>query len=470
MSIAAPEGKGIGSSLISLSLCAIFATGILLFYVFKPGAARAKKPIGVVISGIVRGDPYDRIAAINSLGNQSMTPVEFAELFPHFLNNMTDESEPVRIGTASAVGRLLWDARKVNQPDATFLRYCFRTHTALVGLLDETSPMLRSTAARSLGSVAIAGTLDAPPARLVACLDDPAEVVRIAASVGLMEYDQGPELVVPVVLRRLPSEGLEVRKAFNDLFWGVRLKPSVLLHLVEGLSSDDRDVCLASTVAINQMGREAGPALPAILTLIRKELKNPPQSDPRFERRVIEMALGAVGEIAPDTPPPPGTVELLSEVLKQALETQRILASERTDSPAASFLAEVLKQHNEVIQWKLAWSLGILGRNAAAAVPMLISTFEAASENRSIIAESLAAITRGTQDEDRVIKTLAKAWTTATPTQRTRFARALRSLGPKSERFVPDLKRVPIDTTPTEIRRFRFPRSRRGEILRESPK
>jgi hypothetical protein len=124
------------------------------------------------------------------------------------------------------------------------------------------------------------------------------------------------------------------------------------------------------------------------------------------------------------------------------------------------------------MQAEAAWSLGILGRFAVSAVPLLLSTFEAApvvsdEDLRGLIAESLAVISRGTPDEDRVIASLAKAWKTAPKEQKAVIARALRSLGPKSEQLVPELRQLPPDETRSRIRPVRYPRSRRGQPVRE---
>jgi len=333
--------------------------------------------------------------------------------------------------------------------------------TAVRSVVDRTSA-LQARAATSLGFVAEIGKLDAPPPQLVACLDDEAEEVRSTAAKSLIWYRQGPELLVPVALRRLPSESPGVRDAFTDVFWFVRLEPSVLALLIEGLSSKYTEVCLSCTAAINHMGRDARPALPAILTLIRKELEapHPPGTYPR--PRIIAMASGAVGELLPDTAPQPGTVELLCEVLKRPSETGQASAPNHPALPFAS----------EEAMAEAAWSLGILGRFAASAVPVLLSTFETAPETsdhnlRELIAESLAEITRGTADEDRVIAILAKAWKTAPKQQKAVLARALRSLGPKSEQLVPELRKLPLDETGSRIRRVRYPRSRRGQPVRE---
>jgi hypothetical protein len=76
--------------------------------------------------------------------------------------------------------------------------------------------------------------------------------------------------------------------------------------------------------------------------------------------------------------------------------------------------------------------------------------------------ESLAEISRGTPDEDRVLACLARAWETSPQEQKPAIARALRRLSPKSEQLVAGLRQWPADGTGSQIRRYRFPRSRRG--------
>ena len=84
-----------------------------------------------------------------------------------------------------------------------------------------------------------------------------------------------------------------------------------------------------------------------------------------------------------------------------------------------------------------------------------------------LTAESLAEISRGTPDEDRVLACLAKAWETSPQEQKAAIARALRRLSPKSEQLVAGLRQWPADGTGSQIRRVRYPRSRRGFPVRE---
>jgi hypothetical protein len=229
--------------------------------------------------------------------------------------------------------------------------------------------------------------------------------------------------------------------------------------LIGGLSSENAQVRLVCAAAINHMGREGRPALPAILASLRKELETPHTPDSLADHdRIMDMAAGAIGEVTSDGECPPGSVEVLCEILQRWGGS----AAARPDSPGQSLKA---LQREEELPAKAVWCLGILGRSAAPAVPLLLSTFESArkvSNLRGTTAEALAEITRGTPDEDRVLACLARAWETSHKEQKTAIARALRRLSPKSEQLVTGLQQWPDDGTGSQIRRYRFPRSRRG--------
>jgi hypothetical protein len=146
---------------------------------------------------------------------------------------------------------------------------------------------VRATAAKSLGSIAASGRLEAPPLHLVACLDDENEKVRSRTTEALVAYGKGPELIVPVALRRLPTESPAAFTAFWDVFWHHRLEPSVLPLLIEGMKSENTEVRPCCARAINHMGQEARPALPAILSLLRKEIVTPRPNESRDEQDSI---------------------------------------------------------------------------------------------------------------------------------------------------------------------------------------
>ena len=202
--------------------------------------------------------------------------------------------------------------------------------------------------------------------------------------------------------------------------------------------------------------------------LLRKELETPhPAADSGLD--IIGMAAGAIGELTADTECPPGSVELLCEVLKRASEPQQGSAADRRVSQGPA--AKALEPQKESEMAEAVWSLGILGRSAVFAVPLLVSIFDATPEGsddlRGLIAESLAEIARGTPDEDRVRDGLATALKTAPKDQKTVIRGALWRLGPKSEQLVPELRQIPPDGSRSRIRRVRYPRSRRGMPVRE---
>jgi hypothetical protein len=409
---------------------------------------RARKPIKDVVQEIDQGGESEKAQAI-ALLRFGFTATELAQVFPHLMWALKDQSEMVRNAAATIVGDLAQH----------FSGEAVIAEKALTALLDDRSAALRATAANSLGSIAASGQLEAPPPRLVACLDDEAEHVRISAAEALAQYRKGPELIIPVALRRLPTESPSARRAFTDLFWYVRLEPSVLPILIGELLGENAEVRLCCTAAINHMGPEARPALPAILSLLRKELETPyPSDSPDDHDRIIGMAAGAIGEITPDGECLPGCVEILCECLQRPGGARRGSAPARPDSPSSS--QRTLNPQEECLA-EAVWSLGILGRPAASAVPLLLATFESAREAsnlRGLTAESLAEISRGTPDEDRVIATLAKAWRTSPQGQKTAITRALRRFGPKSEQLVEGIGQWPVDDTGSQIRRVRYPR------------
>src|SRR5262249_21275036 len=156
-------------------------------------------------------------------------PAEFAQIFPYLIRALKDESKMVREAVVPVLGDLILRfGQKEPGIDET-----------LGSLLNESSPTLRASAARFLRTLAAIRQLEAPPPRLVACLDDDSKEVRAAAAASLIEYGQGPELFLPVALRRLPTEGPIARGAFTRILWNIRFRPTVLPLLIEALSSEN---------------------------------------------------------------------------------------------------------------------------------------------------------------------------------------------------------------------------------------
>jgi HEAT repeat protein len=426
---------------------------------------RPKKTVEAVVREIEHGSESERAQAI-ALIRYDLTAADQARAWPHVIRAMKDQSPMVRTTAATLVA----DLNHVLAGDAPI------AEQALAELLDDPAATLRAVAASSLGKIARIRQLDAPPPRLVACLEDGDQSVQSAASEALVEYRKGPELIVPVAMRRWRTETRAGKAdlSFSDVFVFVRLEPSVLPLLIEGLSSEQADVRNLCTTAINHMGRDARPALPAILGLLRKELEASPASN-LLALNIIAMAAGAIGELTPDAAPPAEAVEILCRVLQRGSEPQRDPSRDRAGPAVRSVTDSAVEAGRRYQMAEAIWSLGILGRASAPAVPLLLATFEALPEStpmpsddlRGLTAEALAAIARGTPDEDRVRASLAKAWKTAPPKPKAAMTRALRSLGPKSDQLVSELARQPSDGTRSQIRPVRYPRSRHGFPVRE---
>src|SRR5262249_23289074 len=154
-------------------------------------------------------------------------PAEFKEVFPCLIKAMKDESKMVRDAAGPMLGYLI--SRFGQSPSGI--------DETIVSLLDESSPAVRATGAGFLRTLAAMRRPGSPPPRLVACLDDDSETVRAAAAESLIEYGEGPELFLPVALRRLPTEGPTARGAFTRILWNIRFLPTALPLLIEALSN-----------------------------------------------------------------------------------------------------------------------------------------------------------------------------------------------------------------------------------------
>ncbi len=153
------------------------------------------KPIAEIVREIEQGDETQKAQALVSLCSE-LKDADFARVFPYIIRATKDRSEGVRNAAAYAIGDL----------SRRFPGEARGAEEALAALLDDPSPALRATAARSLGQIPASDKLGDPPARLVACLDDEAEQVRVSAIEALIEYPKGPETIVPVARGVFPTK------------------------------------------------------------------------------------------------------------------------------------------------------------------------------------------------------------------------------------------------------------------------
>lgn len=288
MADAQTHGKGRGNLRVALAASVVIAAAIGMYIYRSPQADgarrilaritralgrlagkedRVRKPVGVIIQEIEHGDAVQRAQAIGSVCDELTGPAEFVQLVPALIGAMEDESKIVRDTATAALNKLI--LLYGQDGSATQLE------ESLVRLLDEPEPELRVQAAGLLRTLAALRKLDVPPPRLLECLDDDSGAVRAAAAASVIEYGQGPELFLPVALRRLPNESPVAWHEFTHILESIRFRPTVLSLLIEGLSSENSFVCVSAATALNHMGLDAGPARPAIMALLRRELKRP---------------------------------------------------------------------------------------------------------------------------------------------------------------------------------------------------
>ncbi len=150
---APPGGKRIGRLRIALTALAIIvaATGIYIFLSPQQEATRwrivgiarslgrlvgrkdrDRKPIGVIVREIEQGDEARKAQAIVLC--RELTGAELAQVFPHLIRAMKDESEMVRNAAATVIGDLS-ERLSGEAPVA---------EKALSALLEDPSPALRA--------------------------------------------------------------------------------------------------------------------------------------------------------------------------------------------------------------------------------------------------------------------------------------------------------------------------------------
>ncbi|WP_422929118.1 HEAT repeat domain-containing protein [Singulisphaera sp. PoT] len=317
--------EGMGRLMAVLTVIALAALGARIYKVEvldkDPLRVLANEPLDELIAKIDKGDAEQRALAIGRLSSHGK--VDLARVFPPLVRALGDGSEPLRYAAAGAIGRQISGSDSLStrfgHVDPAVAAICREAGEALEELLDDPSARVRAAAAQSLGIAASRGRLEEPPPGLIACLEDEDRQVRIEAAGAAAMFVDGPAQFLPIALRHIPVEPFEVRNAFFNAVSLVRFEAPSLPTLIEGLSSDDAWVCMACTDAIDRMGRDASNSLPALLALIRRELKSPRQGDFDAGAAVLGPAIDAVGDVTPASGPQTDeAVALLREILDDA--------------------------------------------------------------------------------------------------------------------------------------------------------
>ncbi len=288
------------------------------------------------------------------------------------------------------------------------------------------------------------------------------ECVSAATIINHMGLDAKPARPAVMALLRRELESPHPKLDLRLMDWGdgSAVPPSGVSLVVVG---SDRNSKLHFRIfgptgkRITDTDESKLPAQSGAISALKKQLQtlSPPHALSLAEKtQVITAVTSIVGQNGLNE-----SIQYSVDIIEQTSEALVQISPDGDSLPGTlEILCEVLKRPSEMGQLGAAWSLGLLGRSARPAVPLLISAFETAPKDshdlRGRIALALAQISQGTPDEDRVSASLAKAWTTAPQILKNAIAQALRTLGPKSEQLVPELREMP--------RRDLWPKIKRG--------
>jgi hypothetical protein len=187
MADASNHSNGPGKVWVALTALAAIAVGIGMYFFRSPqeeGARsvivriarafgrlvgkedRARKPIGVVVQEIEHADEVQRAHTIIGLRYELTEPAEFVQVFPSLIRAATDESEMVRNAVTSVLDDLInrfgRNAPGTNHREPTIMAPDPKFEESLAGLLNDSSPKLRASAAGFLRTLAAIRQLDAP--------------------------------------------------------------------------------------------------------------------------------------------------------------------------------------------------------------------------------------------------------------------------------------------------------------------
>jgi HEAT repeat protein len=232
--------------------------------------------------------------------------------------------------------------------------------TALVGLLRDESPEIRSMAAGAFRPVGQHNPIP-PPAGLVAALEgDRSAAVRTSAAHSLGQFRAGRDAATLALIRALGADEPQVRAACDEALNNLRLskgqRRSVALvpALIVALAGRERRARYHVAAILGEIGSGAVTAVPALVGMLTEP------ADPELSRGRIDpiswdpacQAASALGDVAPGTPRAGDAVGALVEVFRtpglsrrRAMAAQALVGFDPKDiEPAMPVLLAVLSE------------------------------------------------------------------------------------------------------------------------------
>ncbi len=321
-----------------------------------------------------------------------------------------------RQAAAEALAKLGADAR-----DAT---------PALVEALPERDPAVAGRVREALARIGPA----AAPA-LAEALAKPE--LRGGAALVLGDLGADAKPAVPALLRALKGvqPGPPALAARSPLLLALaRVGPDAVPPLVEWLRDADPELRNSAATALALIGPAARPAVPALIGMLKDaEAAN---------RREAAIALGSIGPGASDAAVP--LVEFLKSLPAERKAQARLagLALSRIGKAAVPALMGGVKGDNATARVECASALGLIGPDAAEAVPALVEALKPGSGLEGEAADALGRI--GPAAKEAVPALLVLLGQPPHPARR-QAVRALGALGPDAKDAVPLLARIMSD-------------------------
>ncbi len=393
-----------------------------------------------VTNSIQDRDESVRVASIRVLGDIGLkSPIAAPKVLAAALD---DESPDVRAGAAGALAHV---GLGIDSFIPAMVRHAekdpqARVREACVVALQELGPPAITTAAVP---------------HLIAALDSRVANVRIAAAIVLERLGPPAQAAIPALIRairepaattegplqaQVRARGLDPMTAqipgthlissprkdrrADQQYWTIealgRLAPgSAMVResvavLLEVLKPEESDVSTAALAALSEIGRDAAPAVPALLQALRQAI-----ADRKAWLAVWSAA--TLGRVAPDDPSSREALVFLLGFLRNA--------------PGNGFL-----------RFKAAEALGDFGPAAAEAVPSLIELLtQGPLLARIPAAKALGQIAPGTPQDDRAIAALVESLGMGPDLQGTpEIIEALSRFGQKAAVASPRLKELEL--------------------------
>ena len=317
---------------------------------------------------------------------------------------LADESAPVRIQAARALGRIGPRASQVAP--------------GLIGLLNEADETIRCQAAQALGEVG--GGTGATVAALVELLDDASAPVKATAARALGALKEAAEQAVPALVALLQDREESVRTAAAEAIALVGpLDESATETLVEGLASPDNLVRAQTAEALGVIGAAAEEAAPALVEAME-------DSNDRVRAEAVE-ALGKIGEPAAAAAVPSLVRALGDEdnwVSAKAAEALGQMGE--ADGATIAALVQSLGHLSPEVRRNAALALGNLGTPGAATSTSLALEQAARDEDGDVRSQAILALGKIGCSTPAAVEVVLKGFQDADPQVR---AAAVASVG-----------------------------------------